>query len=115
MVWGIRDCRRDQFQVELRTDRRRRRLRFRGSSFFCVGRREEFREDLGVTLALLPGDLDRLLQLPGTESRPKCSSNRLVFFRAVVVAQAIIGQAETIGKHPAGTIVLRQKTLQANA
>src|SRR5687768_11032730 len=68
-----------------------------------------------MTGTLLPGFLDALLELPGQEARPESGRHRLMLLRAVVVTEAVVGEAKCFRDHPAFAIVLVQKGIKTEA
>ncbi len=68
-----------------------------------------------VGLAFGPALIDVLGQLPVVEARAECARDRLVFLRAVVVAEAVIGEAQGLGQHPTFAVVLGEEGVEAHA
>ncbi len=64
-----------------------------------------------MALAFFPGLLDGLFKLPVVKARAEAGGHRLSFFSAVVVAEAVVGQPQRFGEHPAFAIVLFEEGL----
>jgi len=63
--------------------------------------------------ALAPGFFRSLSELPVVETGAETGGNRLRMFRTLVVAEAVVSEAQGFGEQPALAIVLVQEGLNA--
>ena len=67
-----------------------------------------------VKVAFAPGLLGALDELPVVEARAEATRDGLRMLGALVVAEAIIGEAEALWKHPAFAVILGQEGVDAH-
>jgi len=70
-------------------------------------------EVAGVEVGLLPGFFGGLGELPVVEAGAEFAGDGLVLSGAVVVAEAVVGEAEGLGEEPAFAVVLAHEGLGA--
>jgi hypothetical protein len=76
---------------------------------------EDALDRVRVALALLPGGLDALFELPGEKALSEPGRHGLRFLGPGVVAEAEVGEADRLGEHPALPVVLVQEGVEAQA
>ena len=67
----------------------------------------------GVEVAFAPRFICALGELPVTEAGTEAACDGLRFVSALIVAEAVVGEAERLREHPAFTVVLGEKGFDA--
>ena len=67
----------------------------------------------GVQVAFAPGFVGALDELPVVEARAETAGDRLGLTGALVVAEAVVGEAQGLREHPALAVVLGEERLDA--